>query len=201
MNRIMKKTENGISRQTALWSRLSRGAFAMLAIAGLMFATASANAACGVLPGMGSQNPIKLPMLAQEEDNSFGAPNESIVGLWHVLYTAGGSKFNETFDTWHSDGTEFEAAYLPVEAGNICYGVWKTVGLRTVRLHHVGWLFTPGVVSTATGSFTLDETVEVSANGKTYSGSFTFTQYDINGVVQKGTPLSGTIAATRITVE
>jgi hypothetical protein len=32
----------------------------------------------------------------------------SIVGLWHVVYTAGGSVFNETFDQWHIDGTEFE---------------------------------------------------------------------------------------------
>jgi hypothetical protein len=173
----------------------------LVAIAGLMFGAAGANAACGLLPGQGSQSPIKLPILAQAEHNIFDIPNDSIVGLWHVLYTAGGNKFNETFDTWHSDGTEFEAAYLPVEAGNICYGVWKTVGLRTVRLHHVGWLFTPGVISTATGTFTLDETNEVSRDGKTYTGTFTFTQYDINGVVQAGTPLTGTIAATRITVE
>jgi hypothetical protein len=182
--------------------RISKKVFGtMLVVAGLMFGAASANAACGLLPGTGSQSPIKLPMLAQAENNTFGASSQSIVGLWHVIYTIGSSKFNETFDTWHSDGTEFETAYLPVEMGNVCAGVWKTVGFRTIRLHHVGWLFTPGVVSTATGSFTLDETVEVAADGKTYSGSFTFTQYDTNGVVQKPTPLTGTMAATRITVE
>jgi hypothetical protein len=49
-----------------------------------------------------------------------------------------------TANQWHSDGTEFENAWLPPDTGNICFGVWKEVAPRTVRLHHIGWLFTPG---------------------------------------------------------
>jgi hypothetical protein len=173
----------------------------MVVVACLMFGAVSANAACGILTGLGPKNPIKLPMLAQVEAGFNSASNESIVGLWHVIYTTnGGGLFNDTFDTWHSDGTEFESAFLPPEAGNVCVGVWMMTGLGSVKLHHVGWLFTPGSTpGTATGSFTLDETNTVSRDGKSYAGSFTFQVYDMNGVPQGG-PVTGTIAATRITV-
>jgi hypothetical protein len=202
MNRITKKMGAGFSGQMAVWRRLSRGAFTMLAIASLIFATAAANASCAT--GIGSKSPIKLPMLGQL-GNALGddfAPSssESIVGLWHVVYTSGGQTFNESFDEWHSDGTEFENVYLAPDVGNICFGVWKPVGLRTVRLHHIGWSFTPGSApGTATGTFTLDETNTVSRDGKTYTGNFTFKTFDLNGV--QGADVTGTIAATRISVD
>lgn len=143
-----------------------------------MFATASANAACGITTEIGSRSPIKLPILTQtanDPDGFFPGSSDSIVGLWHVIYSTGTTTFNDTFDTWHSDGTEFESAFLPPNTGNACVGVWKTIAPRTVRLHHIGWLFTPGTTpGTATGSFTLDETNTVSRGGKTYTGSFTF---------------------------
>jgi hypothetical protein len=128
-------------------------------------------------------------MLAQaESDESASAASDSIVGLWHVVYTAGGSVFNETLDQWHSDGTEFENAYLPVAQGNICFGVWKTVGTRTVRLHHIGWTYDP----------VAGETNIISRDGKTYTGSFTFKTFPSTG---EGVEVKGTIAATRITVD
>jgi hypothetical protein len=140
-------------------------------------------------------------MLAQAEsdsDQSASAASDSIVGLWHVVYTAGGSLFNETLDQWHSDGTEFENAYLPVAQGNICFGVWKTVGTRMVRLHHVGWTYDPVAGGPANGVFTLDESNTISRDGKTYTGSFTFKTYPLTGT---GVEVKGTIAATRITVD
>lgn len=201
MNRISKKTGTRILPQRTLRRRLSGGVFTMLAVAGLMFAAASANAACGILTGLGSKTPIKMPMLAQAENALGKSSSDSIVGLWHVIYTtSGGALFGNTFDTWHSDGTEFENTFLPPEVGNICYGVWKQSG-RTIRLHHIAWTFTPGPVpGTATGTFTLDEINTVSFDGKSYSGSFTFQTYDINGG-KLGDAITGTIAATRITVE
>jgi hypothetical protein len=199
MNRITKKTGTGLSGQGTLWSQLCRSALTTLAIASLLFTAASARAACGNLSGLGSRTPIKLPMLAQaESDESASATSDSIVGLWHVVYTAGGSVFNETLDQWHSDGTEFENAYLPVAQGNICFGVWKTVGTRTVRLHHVGWTYDPVAGGPANGTFTLDETNIISRDGKTYTGSFTFKTFPSTG---EGVEVKGTIAATRITVD
>src|SRR3979490_632817 len=36
----------------------------------------------------------------------------SIVGLWHTVYTSGGVTAFESFEQWHGDGNEFEAADL-----------------------------------------------------------------------------------------
>jgi hypothetical protein len=203
MNLVMKKVKR-LQRETPFTSRIFGGALALLSIAALLFGATSANAACG-LTGTGSKSSIGLPMLAQagnDQDDGF-APGRgsSIVGLWHVVYTAGGSTFNETLDQWHSDGTEFENAWLPPDTGNICFGVWKEVAPRTVRLHHIGWLFTPGSTPpTASGTFTLDETNTVSRDGKTYTGTFTFKTFDSTGA-PTGFEEKGTIAATRITVD
>ena len=169
MNSVMKKLKR-LLHKAPLTSRVSRGALALLPIAALLFGATGANAACG-LTGTGSKSPIRLPMLAQagnEQQEDFARDHgDSIVGLWHVVYTADGKTFNETFDQWHSDGTEFENAWLPPDTGNICFGVWKEVATRTVRLHHIGWLFTPGSIPpTASGTFTLDETNVVSRDRK-----------------------------------
>jgi hypothetical protein len=121
----------------------------------------------------------------------------SIVGLWHVKYTAAdNSPFLESFKTWHADGTEFENAFLPPTVGNICFGVWKEDGRRTVKLHHVGLNFNPdGSIS---GSFTIDETDTVSRDGQTYEGTFDFKASDVNGHPQ--VEIKGTMLATRINV-
>jgi hypothetical protein len=137
--------------------------------------------------------------------------------LWHVIYTGesdtnfppGGPypptpfTFLESFKTWHGDGTEFENAFLPPSAGNICFGVWKDLDKGAVKLHHIGLMFNAqGGISSI---FTVDETDTVASDGKTYTGAFDFKlwppSYDAVGV---GTPISevkGTTAATRITVD
>jgi hypothetical protein len=202
MNSVMNKVRR-LLREAPFPSRISGSALALLSIAALLFGATSANAACG-LTGIGSKSPIRLPMLAQagnDQDEGAHDVGGSIVGLWHVVYTAGGSTFNETLDQWHSDGTEFENAWLPPDTGNICFGVWKEVASRTVRLHHIGWLFTPGSIPpTASGTFTLDETNVVSRDGKSYAGNFTFKTFDSTGA-PTGIEVTGTIAATRITVD
>jgi hypothetical protein len=73
-------------------------------------------------------------------------------------------------------------AWLPPDTGNICFGVWKQIAARTVRLHHIGWMFTPGSTPpTASGTFTLDETNTLSRDGKSYTGTFTFKTFDSTG--------------------
>jgi hypothetical protein len=157
---------------------------------------------------------------AHQEDQDFNG-RAPIVGLWHVIYTATEStagplpvpvippgppssfQFLESFKTWHSDRTEFENAFLPPAGGNICFGVWKDLGDRNVKLHHIGLMFAPdGSISNI---FTVDETDTVASNDKTYKGNFDFKlwppSFDLVGV---GTPvqeIKGTTAATRITVD
>ena len=178
---------------------------------GLLFAASGANAGCAV-PYKAAAAPA-IPFASPHwEDEG----NASIVGLWHVIYTGtsddnfppGGPypptpfQFLESFKTWHADGTEFENAFLPPTGGNICFGVWKEVDNRTVKLHHIGLMFNPD--GSLLAIFTVDETDKVASNGKTYQGFFDFKlwppSYDAVG---KGLPISevkGTTAATRISV-
>ena len=203
MNRIIQATKSFV-RKTPFTSRIYGGALALATIVALMFGATAANAACG-LTGTGWKSTVPIPMLAQaanvSDDGSGHGSSGSIVGLWHVVYTAGGSIFNESLDAWHSDGNEFENAWLPPDGGNICFGVWKEVAPRTVRLHHIGWLFTPGSTPpTASGFFTQDERNTVSRDGMSYSGIFIFKTFNIDGT-PTGVVVQGTIAAKRITVD
>ena len=190
------------------------GRFSVLAALvglGLLFAASGANAGCAV-PYKAAAAPA-MPFASPHWEEEGKA---SIVGLWHVTYTGtsddnfppGGPypptpfQFLESFKTWHADGNEFENAFLPPSGGNICFGVWKEVDDRTVKLHHIGLMFNPD--GSLLAIFTVDETDKVASNGKTYQGSFDFKlwppSYDAVG---KGLPISevkGTTAATRISV-
>ena len=191
-----------------------RGALGLFGVAALLFGSSNANAACGRFNDFGSKNSIKLPIM-QHADIGFpahiGDTDHSIVGLWHVIYTTGtgdnSTTFNDTFDMWHSDGTEFESAYLAPVGGDVCVGVWKQTAEHTITLHHIGWLFSPfdskgnptNLGGTATNYFTLDETVTVAENGASYSGTFTFKIWNLDGS-PTDVVVPGSIAATRITV-
>ena len=204
MNRIVRNLVFSIGSDGRSRARLYRGGLGLLAALCLLILPTGAKAACGSFGAANLTPAIKLPMVAQAAigSSSFEPANPTIVGLWHVIYTnsADQSTFNDTFDTWHGDGTEFESAYLAPLGGNMCVGVWKPSGLRSVTLHHVGWLFNPSTpAATATNTFTVDEEVTVSADNKSYSGRFTFKVWNLDGTP---TPVqvTGTVAATRITV-
>jgi hypothetical protein len=197
-------------------------ALVVLVALGLLFTTSGAKAGgCAVSYKEGAAP--SMPFVSQHGDDHQGGEdsNASIVGLWHLIYTATEStsgpipvpvippgppssfQFVETFKTWHSDGTEFENAFLPPTGGNICFGVWKELGDGHVKLHHIGLMFASN--GSISNIFTIDEKDTVASNGKTYSGTFDFKLwppfFDAVGV---GTPvqeIKGTTAATRITVD
>ena len=204
MNPIVRNLVFSITSDARLRARLYRGGLGLFAALCLLILPTGAKAACGSFGTTVRTPAIKLPLVAQAAgfNSPFETGNPTIVGLWHVIYTnsADQSTFNDTFDTWHSDGTEFESAYLAPLGGNICVGVWKPTGLRSVTLHHVGWLFNPSTpAATATNIFTVDGEDTVAADNKSYSGRFTFKVWNLDGTP---TPVevTGTIAATRITV-
>ena len=181
---------------------LGGGRFHNLAIAlflfGIVFATVDANAACGDPRGFKPGFAAKLLHAGQPGQASERVSNDnSIVGLWHVIYTEGGQEFYEALDQWHGDGTEFENAYLSPIGGNICLGAWKQDKSGNIHLHHVGWVFDTG--GNPAGFFTLDQTDKVSVGGNTYAGEFVYNQYDGNGnLILK---LNGTQTASRISVQ
>src|ERR1700730_6168218 len=191
---------------------------------GLLFTTSGAKAGgCAVSYKAGAAHSIPF-VSPQGDDHQRGEDSNgpaSIVGLWHLIYTATSStsgpipfpvippgppssfQFAETFKTWHADGTEFENAFLPPTGGNICFGVWEDSGHGSVKLHHIGLMFaSDGNVSFI---FTVDEKNKVAPHGKTYSGSFHFKLWPpVFSQVDTGRPLQevkGTTAGTRITVD
>ena len=186
----------------SLW-RLLRSASVTLAAVAMLFVASNAVAACGDPSGLKPGVTLKLPFLAPplgggEPALQTKAPdnNTSIVGLWYVNYTSGGELLYESFDQWHSDGTELENPNLAPATGPLCVGVWKQIGTRTFRLHHVGWNF--DINGNSLGSFTLDETNTVSLNGMTYKGTFDLKFYDVDGNLVD--EVTGTQTASRITV-
>jgi hypothetical protein len=133
-----------------------------------------------------------VALKASERDDGVSA--ESITGLWHATYMSGGEVFFVSLDQWHSDGTEFENSYSTPIEGNICMGVWKKVGPKTVQLTHIGWNFDP--LGNPAGYFILSETNTIGDKGDSYSGTFVYNVYDNSGAVVF--TLTGTQSATRI---
>jgi hypothetical protein len=188
------------------WRRF-RGASVALAAMGMLLAATSAVAACGDPLGFKPHVVPVLPFHVQPGDAALGgqglesagkdsSARASIVGLWYVNYTSGGQPLYESFDQWHSDGTELENPNLAPATGPLCVGVWKRVGPRTFLLHHVGWNF--DMNGNSLGTFTLDETNQVGAHGMAYQGTFDLKFYDPDGNLIE--EITGTQTATRITV-
>ena len=189
MNNHTKATNN-------LWSALAQCfCITLTTVSMMLIIVTTANAACGSRVGAGPSNASYLLSLANLPAGETPNNNNSIVGLWHVTYTANGQLFYEAFDMWHSDGTELETANLSPTEGNFCMGVWKQMG-STVHLNHVGWGFDNN--GNPVGMFTLTERNMIGGNGKSYRGTFDYKAYDLNGIVVQ--EITGTLAATRIEV-
>jgi hypothetical protein len=182
------------ARNTNIKGRVSHTVLTALAILSLTFITTAANASC-FDRGRGASPALPSALIAQLAASP-SAANGTIVGLWHVTYTTSDNQpFQESFDMWHSDGTELEIANINPIEGNSCIGVWKQVGSE-IHLHHVGWGFDN--LGNLIGRFTVDDILVLGARGNSYSGSFDFKQYDTNGNLLQ--EVTGTISATRIGV-
>ena len=182
---------------------------------GLLFGASGAKAGCAV--PYAEAIPSASLHGNDSSNQDAGGPNEpvSIVGLWHLIYTASYDynfpppepatppfTFLESYKIWHGDGTEFENAFLSPVTGNICFGVWKDLGHGNVKLHHIGLMFGPD--GSVANVFTVDETDTVAPNGKTYKGYFDFKLFDGSDVYGTGAPIAevrGTTAGTRISVD
>ena len=124
------------------------------------------------------------------------AGRPSIVGMWSVHYvsTTGGPEVF-TFDQFHSDGLEFEAANLT--PGALCQGTYKQARDGSYHDHHLAWTFD----STGAPSGYWDENmvITLSADGQSYSGTFAQDFYDVDGNFLFEN--DGTMTATRVNVE
>jgi hypothetical protein len=185
-----------------VFNQISRYLPVVLAAISILVTTGIANAACftkSTIPNLRpaavakAQSIQEFPAESKAQDDP-GDTTPSIVGFWHVTYMLDGEVFFVALDQWHSDGTEFENSYSTPVEGNICMGVWKKTGLRTVQLTHIGWNF--DVAGNPAGYFILTETETLGSKGDSYSGSFVYNIYDDSGKLTQ--TLTGTQTATRI---
>jgi len=116
----------------------------------------------------------------------------------------GGAVIDNSVVVWHPDGTEIMNSSRPAQDGNFCLGVWKRTGKRSYLLNHMPWqgnVFNPAaapdLVGPPQGGDQIIESVTLSPDGKSYSGTFTLRAYDTFGNVYVW--FAGTLSATRIT--
>src|SRR5439155_11424488 len=66
--------------------------------------------------------------------------NATVVGMWKVTFFVGGAVWDVGFEQFFNDGNEItNDAAVPPSVQNICWGVWRQTGGRTVKLKHLGW--------------------------------------------------------------
>jgi hypothetical protein len=133
--------------------------------------------------------------LRADQANSKQSP-ASIVGLWYVSYTSGGQVIDQAFEQWHGDGTEILNDTSAPATDNVCLGVWQQTGPHTYQLKHPSWYF--DLNGNLLGTVIIRETIRLSSDGNSFSGSSTDDAFDTLGnFLGEDT---ATVAGKRITV-
>jgi hypothetical protein len=141
-----------------------------------------------------------------------GDEDKSIVGMWHVVFTANTSSgasipatvIDNALAVWHSDHTEIMNSVRPPQDGNFCLGVWEQTGHDKYFLNHFPWYSNefpnsnPSGIGDPAGPTQIQEWVTLGPDGCHFTGTFTLTAYDLsNNVIASFT---GTLAGTRVTI-
>ena len=152
---------------------------------------------------------IPAAMAAHDDEER---DNLSIVGMWHVTFTAKTSNKQAIADTvidnalavWHADKTEIMNSVRPPQDGDFCMGVWEQTGRSRYLLNHFAWFAneypnnTINGIGMPVGPTRFVESVTVSPDGNHFSGTFTLDAYDVTGKIDVQS-YTGVITATRIT--
>jgi hypothetical protein len=150
--------------------------------------------ACNPLAAKGAA-PMRIPAAMLALNNPNAPAKESIVGLWHVTHTdTGGNLIFESYDMWHSDGTEEEMVNGPPAEGPVCFGAWTQSGKSIHLLTHVAFLY--DLNNNFVGTLNLTETNKVAKDGNSYKGTIDIKVYDPNGQLLQ--EVLGTTKADRL---
>lgn len=185
-------------------------ALAMVAMAFALSVAPKANAECGNVPGpkplasvllqswVGGSQFSAAPLLLFSDHHE-----DPIVGFWKVTFTANGNSdipdgavIDSALVVWHNDGTEIMNSGRPPQDGNFCMGVWERVRKSKYKLNHFALGNDPN--GNPAGPSHILETVFLSHDGNSYTGTFTIEAYDTLGNL--AAHITGVITATRITV-
>jgi hypothetical protein len=185
---------------TAAFTAASLGiAFAPAAHAGCLPGTAGESKQ----PGAPKLEEARYLAHADDHDN---AGEAAIVGFWHVQLIVGEDVVDDAFVQWHADGTEIMNSSRPPITSSFCLGVWKRTGPRSYHLKHLAKSWGPDGL-TPVGPAVILEDVALALSANSYTGTFSLTQYDLDGNVISPDPahgvpavtIYGTIRAVRIT--
>ena len=173
-------------------------AFGLLLAA--MFLTATAVAQCpGVLP--------KAKLHRQSWDAGSDSASlvlassstDPIVGFWRIQLLDVTTVIDQGTQQYHSDNTEIMNSSRNPETQSFCLGVWESIGNSTYKLNHYGISWDQSSSTTAPlGLANIRQTVHLSKDGKSLSGTFIINQYDENGNTLA--TISGTVVGYRINV-
>jgi hypothetical protein len=138
---------------------------------------------------------------SEEHDAEEHRGKPSIAGFWKTVFTSepDGAVVDVGFDQFHPDGTENAVDSPAPSSGNVCLGVWEKTGPR--RYTDVHPSFNWDVASGKVVSIFVERLyLNVSRNGKKFSGTFTWDSYDFSGNPLDGSHVAGTVTGDRITV-
>jgi hypothetical protein len=136
---------------------------------------------------------------------------KSMVGMWHVIFTATASKgesmpstvIDNALAVWHSDRTEIMNSVRPPQDGNFCMGVWEQLDVSHYFLNHFPWYAnefpnaSPSGIGDAQGPTQIQEWIKLSPDGDHFTGTFQLDSYDLSNNILAS--FTGTLAGTRIT--
>jgi hypothetical protein len=170
----------------------------MVVVIGL---SVSALASCGdslsaMAAGAASVQSQSRPM-QQNAKSAGNNAGKSVVGLWHILFTAGDQTIQEAYQLWNAGGTEVHNPNVDPRGGSVCLGVWKHAPHGAFKLAHRVWNYDTN--GNFLGTIHLSETVTVGDGGNTHSGSFALDFYDPSGNFLM--EVAGSVTGDRISVE
>lgn len=135
----------------------------------------------------------------------------SIVGMWHVIFTAQtamgapipATVIDNALVVWHADGTEIMNSVRPPQDGNFCMGVWEDLGRGQYFLNHFAWYGnafpnnTDNGIGPAAGPTRIREWVTLGPDGSKFTGHFQLDAYDLSNKISPS--FTGSLSGTRIT--
>ena len=154
------------------------------------------------MPSVASQFGAITPQDAANKINPLQSV-QHITGMYQFTMVAQGNKtipdgvtLDQGFTVWHADGTEIMNSGKPPSSGSFCLGVWVQTGVRSYKLNH--WALNWNDAGTIfLGPVNIQEKIKLDADGDSYSGSFTLTQYSPDGHTPLG-GVKGIVSATRV---
>lgn len=124
------------------------------------------------------------------------------VGLWNAEFFLGDGpdRYDQTFQQFHVGGTELMLSNgLPPVLGNVCVGIWKYTGPRTVKVKHMAWNWEPS--GAFAGTFVMDIELRIARDGRSYTGTWTADSFDPAGALIPAMHAEGVARARRISIE